>query len=86
MAAIAVGIGLFAGSAGAGSRAADPVPAPQHVVRPGETVWTIAQRVVGPEEDPRSAVDAIVTTNGITNGVIVPGQVLVLPRTEESEG
>ncbi|HEX2088984.1 MAG TPA: LysM peptidoglycan-binding domain-containing protein [Actinomycetota bacterium] len=85
-AAAAVGIGLFAGSAGAGSRAADPAPAPQHVVRSGETVWSIAQHVVGPEEDPRPVVDTIIKVNRIENGMIVPGQVLALPRTDESGG
>ncbi len=79
VAAVAVGIGLLAGSAGAGSRAADPAPTPQHVVRSGETVWTIAQRLVGPHGDPRPVVDAIIARNGIRNASIHPGQVLAVP-------
>ena len=84
MAAAAIGIGLLAGSAGAGSRAADAAPAPQHVVRSGETVWTIAQRMVGPDGDPRPVVDAIIRTNRIEDATIVPGQVLALPHADES--
>jgi hypothetical protein len=43
-------------------------------------VWTIAQRVVGREGDPRPVVDTIIATNRIENGMIVPGQVLTIPE------
>ncbi len=82
MAAVAVGIGLFAGSAGAGSTAADPAPALHHIVRSGETVWTIARGVVGSEGDPRPVVDAIIAANEIQDATIVPGQVLTLPPAD----
>ena len=50
-----------------------------YVVRPGDTVWTIAERVAA-GEDPRPWVDAIAVRNGIQAGSLVPGQSLILPR------
>jgi nucleoid-associated protein YgaU len=50
-----------------------------YVVRSGDTVWTIAERVA-PGEDPRPWVDAIAARNGIQAGSLVPGQSLILPR------
>jgi nucleoid-associated protein YgaU len=50
------------------------------VVRPGDTVWSIAERASG-GGDPRSLVDAIAARNGIDAGSIVPGQALVIPSS-----
>ena len=51
-----------------------------YVVRPGDTVWSIAERASG-GGDPRSLVDAIAARNGIDAGSIVPGQALVIPSS-----
>jgi LysM repeat protein len=49
------------------------------VVRPGETVWSIAERMAA-GRDPRMLVDEIATRNHIDAGVVVPGQSLIVPR------
>lgn len=49
------------------------------VVRPGDTVWSIAGEVAGAEQDVRVVVDAIEELNGLEASVVVPGQVLRLP-------
>jgi len=48
------------------------------VVQPGDSLWSIAQRVAG-EEDPRGVVMRIQQLNGLGNWPIVPGQRLVVP-------
>jgi Tfp pilus assembly protein FimV len=59
-------------------------PAPErvarssYVVREGDTLWSIAERVA-PRADPRPVVDALVTVNEVDAGSLVPGQVLVIP-------
>jgi len=61
---------------------AQPVPASSHsyVVRPGDTLWSIADRVA-PGQDPRPIVDAIAGANGVDPGAIVPGQSLIIPTS-----
>jgi nucleoid-associated protein YgaU len=62
--------------------APEPVPVPvsssSYVVREGDTLWSIAERV-SPGADPRPVVDAIASVNGVDPGRLVPGQTLVLP-------
>jgi nucleoid-associated protein YgaU len=82
--AAAVGLstaGLLAGHAAAGPNpgAARPVKSTRYVVRPGDTIWGIAQRVAGPEADPRPLVDALVALNHVRGGAITPGERLVVP-------
>ena len=48
-----------------------------HVVRPGETVWSIA--LARYEGDPREHVSAIVDANALDGAMIRVGQRLVLP-------
>jgi nucleoid-associated protein YgaU len=48
------------------------------VVRPGDTLWSLAERT-DPGEDPRVASDAIAAANDLEAGSLVPGQRLVLP-------
>ncbi len=60
------------------TRTAIPPSAPAVVeVQPGDTVWSIAQRVA-PQADTRAVVDAIVARNGLVGGVVHPGQRLVI--------
>lgn len=49
-----------------------------YVVRPGDTLWSIASKYV-PGGDPRRLVDSIAERNGIDAGMIVAGQPLVMP-------
>jgi nucleoid-associated protein YgaU len=49
-----------------------------YVVRQGDTLWSIAQRVA-PGDDPRALVDAITVANGVDAAAIVPGQTLLVP-------
>jgi nucleoid-associated protein YgaU len=88
MVSVAVGVVLGAPMAGALSRhpqVADErvLPARRwedvYVVRPGDTVWSIAERAAA-GGDPRALVDAIAARNGIDAGAVVPGQALVIPR------
>lgn len=64
---------IVAGSEGAGLASRSG-----YVVREGDTLWSIAQRVA-PGEDPRPLVDAITAVNGVDAGAIVPGQTLLVP-------
>lgn len=78
-----VGRSLAATSSRSTGRAdlrARPVAARIHVVAPGETLWSIAQALVGSEGDPRPMVDALIRANGVSNAVIVPGERLILPQ------
>lgn len=49
-----------------------------YVVRDGDTLWSIAQRLA-PGEDPRPLVDAMSSANAVDAGALVPGQTLVVP-------
>ena len=48
-------------------------------VGPGQSVWSIAATHYGDDGDLRSRVDTILALNHVEGGVVVPGQVLVLP-------
>jgi LysM repeat protein len=48
------------------------------VVRPGDTLWSIATRT-SPSVDPRLVVDAIASANTVDPGALVPGQQLIIP-------
>lgn len=49
-----------------------------HVVRAGETLWSIAVRYE-PSRDPREVVHAIAGANGLDPGRLLPGQEIALP-------
>ena len=73
--------GVWAGStAAAFGEGSEPVPISirRYVVRPGDTLWSIAGRV-DPSSDPRPVVDAIMRANGVDAGALVPGQTLQIP-------
>jgi hypothetical protein len=59
---------------------ASPMPATapaEVVVAPGETLWSIAERVA-PDRDPRGVVDQIRRVNGLPSGEVQAGQTLRL--------
>ena len=55
-----------------------PESSHRYVVRPGDTLWSIAERAAQ-GEDPRELVDAMASVNGVDAGAIVPGQTLLIP-------
>ncbi len=67
----ALGVGYAArGSSGAG-------PTRAYVVRPGDTLWTIAERTYA--GDPREGVWLLERRNRLDSATISPGEKLVLP-------
>jgi nucleoid-associated protein YgaU len=48
------------------------------VVRPGDTLWSLATSVAG-DDDVRGVVDRIRQVNGLHGSDLTPGQILVLP-------
>jgi LysM repeat protein len=74
---LVAGLGLAV--AATASRAADPArDAPTAVVRPGDTLWSIAEREV-PGRDPVAAVEEIRRLNGMADSTVHAGQRVVLP-------
>jgi LysM repeat protein len=81
--AAASGLGFLAGHATARAERPSPPPAVRaYVVHPGDTLWSIAAHIAGPQADPRPVVDALIAANHVTNGVISPGQRLRLPAAD----
>lgn len=74
---LAVSLGLLGSRASAGPVA--PSASRAVVVHRGDTVWAIAQRVVGPSADPRPMVQALIHENHLAGGVINVGERLVVP-------
>jgi hypothetical protein len=70
---------MVGGRSGLRYSSAELVAGRVHVVRQGESVWTIAERITGRRGDPRPVVDRIVAMNHIRGGVVQPGQQLRLP-------
>jgi LysM repeat protein len=67
----AVAVGLAArGSSGAG-------PKRIYVVRPGDTLWSVAQRTYS--GDPRQGIWELEHRNHLASATIVPGEKLVVP-------
>jgi LysM repeat protein len=69
--AIALTVGLAAHSSTASG------PKRMYVVRPGDTLWSVAQRMYG--GDPRQGVWQIQQRNHLASATISPGEKLVLP-------
>jgi Tfp pilus assembly protein FimV len=67
-------------AAGAVRRGEPSAPAAQQVVvvRSGDTLWSIAQRV-RPGDDPREVAAEIAATNGVQAGALTVGASLVVP-------
>jgi len=72
-------VGGIVGGTLAGAARGSPDAGRIYTVRPGDTVWSIARRLVGVSEDPRPAVDALIRRNRLEDAVIRPGQLIVLP-------
>jgi LysM repeat protein len=68
-AALAVGLAAHS-SSGAG-------PKRTYVVKPGDTLWSVAERMYG--GDPRQGIWEIEQRNHLGDATIVPGEKLVLP-------
>jgi len=61
------------------SRAADPpAPVPIAVVRPGDTLWSVAARH-RPSQHPFAVIDEIRRLNGLDDDTVHSGQRLILP-------
>ena len=79
-----VAVGLVAGLTGPVAHAFGPglamrpAASRRYVVRPGDTLWSIASRGT-PGADPRPLVDAIEAANHLDPGSLVPGQTLLVP-------
>lgn len=84
LAALCAAIGLAGVLSGSVAQAVGVAGPPEakagrtYVVRPGDTVWSIATRFE-PSTDPRIVVDAITSANGVDPGALVPGQQLSIP-------
>ncbi|MEX0833150.1 MAG: LysM peptidoglycan-binding domain-containing protein [Actinomycetota bacterium] len=73
-------VAVLVPAAAAAGEGEDHHPAPSvYVVQQGDTVWSIASQMAGPEEDPRPLVEAIGRRNRLESGAIVPGQELRIP-------
>lgn len=49
-----------------------------HLVRPGDTLWSISRQYM-PDTDPRLGVEWISRANGLEGAIIQPGDVLNVP-------
>lgn len=61
-----------------GGREPIPTARTSYVVRTGDTLWSIAERLA-PGDDPRPIVDAIASANGVDAGTLAPGLTLEIP-------
>ena len=57
----------------------DPVPTIDYRVHAGDTLWSIASEITGPEQDVRSMVSRIEGLNGLDGGYLQIGQTLSIP-------
>jgi LysM repeat protein len=73
LAGFAVAVAASASRAAVTSR-----PAPTAVVRPGDSLWSVAVRHV-PGSDPFAAIEEIRRLNGLSDYTVHPGQTLTLP-------
>jgi LysM repeat protein len=69
-------VGIVVWAVFARASAADG-PDRRYVVRPADTLWSIAERNYA--GDPRAAVWELRQRNGLRGSTIAPGQVLMLP-------
>ena len=55
----------------------------EYVVHPGDTVSSIAVEITPNSEDYRDSMNYIIEKNEIENGMIFPGQTILVPVVEE---
>lgn len=84
VATLGTGAVLLCGGAAAASAAASGAPEPvpgtvQVAVLPGESLWSIAERLAGPGEDVRDVVVAISEMNDLASPRLAAGQHLEVP-------
>lgn len=75
----ASGLGFLTGHATAVTSHPDVAHRRVYVVRPGDTLWSIALRIGGPASDPRPLVDRLTALNEVRDAQITPGERLLLP-------
>jgi hypothetical protein len=80
VAVAAVLLGPAAGTAAAAKEATTHMTASTLVVRPGDTLWSIATRVA-PNADPRETITALREVNNLAQPVVYVGQRLIIPTT-----
>ena len=68
-----------AGGALGGSEPLPEAGSSLYRVRPGDTLWDLARREVGPEGDPRPLIADIRALNDLSSPALRPGQVLAVP-------
>ena len=76
-----VGTGVFLGGQAAAQAGTSPSSSPSMVsvvVKPGESLWQIVQRV-NPGADPREMVLRVREINGMSDSAVVAGSTLVIP-------
>jgi hypothetical protein len=79
MALIGMGVAGGAQAANHGRNGAGYQGMHQIVVRPGQTLWSIASKA-DPDADPRLVISEIMTANSMTSAVLQAGQLLWVPR------
>ena len=62
------------------------VPTESYRVVTGDTLWDLADERTEPGEDVRSVVRIIQRLNDLDGGLIIPGQVIVVPAATPSPG
>lgn len=78
LAAVVLISGPVARAVGTGAQEAVLVSSATYVVRPGDSLWTIAS-TVAPERDPRGVIADIQRLNSTLSTDLRPGQVLSIP-------
>ena len=73
---VSLALMLIGPQADAGS---EPVPAVSHVVKAGETLWSIANEHTAPGEDVRRTVAIIRSANGMPSGTVQAGAPITIP-------
>jgi LysM domain-containing protein len=68
----------WSAAVGAGQTHREPVKGISHLVKPGETLWSIATDAY-PGEDPRDGIRWIQRANDLHGGLIRPGMQVIVP-------